>query len=591
MCAKFNNKNARIRRKKSLGLLVGGLGLVVLLGLGQRTWAGTLILTEPMKAGVRVRAVSRISLPSGVNSLTYRLIRPPDTAGPVSGQRVFDYRLKINPKPGKINRQRDKNGNLITILTFNKPRAEISVSRTCEVKTVRRLDRFQGDFPYPLPEMPRAALDFLAGSKPVQTNDRAVRNLSRFLVRGATRQDQVVSIILNWITDNIRLDPSALETDAVSVLKARRGSGEGLAHLAAAMLRQMDIPVRVVAGLTSDKSWQVRFHKTVWSVNRGQGRHVWIEVYYPWLGWVECDPLLTRRFVPAYYVRLGAGLDAAEASLDGSLSWQGGVGRPEIMEDVRLDVVRGAKVFIAAKEWERPGNLVMAASLNQPKKGSAPALSRPFPAEPFRPARLTREQALSFPCQRPAVIGFDGLALSSGRFIRRGGPHGGGSARPVNTGKTLQPLMAGQTPAQAFILDTPLELEHVSLALGRASSPPGRLRVGIMRDNNGLPGEVIAVSRVAGLGNMDAGADIGWVVFPFKKKDNLLLLPGRYWLRPLLDGQAGFSWAYCLGNPLGRPDDTRNGSAGQMNSAEIMNRDFYFSLKGQRRMPRRLGSR
>lgn len=591
MRARFNNKNDRVRRKKSLGLLVGGLGLLVFLGLGQRVWAGTFILTEPMNARAWVRVVSRINLPPKVRSLTYRLMRPPDTAGPVSSQRVFDYNLKVNPKPAKISRRRDKNGNLVTILTFKKPRADISVSRAYEVKTVRRPGRFQGKFPYPLPEMPRAALDCLAGSELVQVSDRAVRNLSRFLVLGAVRQDQAVSIILNWITDNIRFDPAALETDAVSVLKVRRGSSEGLAHLAAAMLRQMDIPARIVAGLTSDKSWQVRFRKTAWSVNAGQGRHVWLEVYYPWLGWVECDPLQTRRFVPAYYVRLGVGLDAAETSLDGSLSWQGGFGRPEIMEKARLDIVQGPKVFTASEEWERPRNLVLAASLNQPQRGDASASSRSFPAEPFRPARLTREEALAFPRQGPVFIGFDGQALNPDRFVWRGGPNGGGSARPVNTGETLQPLIAGQTPAQAFILDTPLELEHISLALGQPLGPADRLRVEILNDNNRLPGEVIAVSRAAEVGNMDAGADIDWVVFPFAKEAGPLLLPGRYWLHPRLDGQAGPSWAYCLGNPFGRPDDTRRGSAGQMDSGETMNRDFYFRLKGQRRMPRRVGSR
>gem|GEM_PF-6786627 len=576
--------NSRIGgpRKNGAGTFLWPWFLLAWLALPPGSGAETLILTEPMDAVLSVRTINRIVLPGPTARLACRIVHPPDITSPSSGQKVVDFRLDTQPQPTRIEHRHQNSGAKVTEFIFENETRPATFTRRFEVQTVRRPDRLSGDYPYPLVNIPQAVRSNLAATESVQKDDPAVGNLSRVLVQWLSSQDQAVRTILDWIADNIKPDPTARPTDALSVLNSGRGSAEGLAHLAAAMLRRIDMPTRVVAGLAADGPWRIRTERNIWLTRIGRGRHVWIEVYFPGQGWVECDPLQSRYVVSPYYFRLGEGLDAAQASVDGSIMWSGALDQPEAFEEIDLKVLRGPETVAASEEWERPRNLVLAAPLNSTGRDRPPFQAGIGPIQPFRPARLSQDRVGSWPRVGPFTLGPVTEPLPSAEFAWSGARISG-SARPVNAAAAGLALGKDDRIYQGVILDTPFELTRLDLFLARPVEAAGTVWVEIRSDRDGRPGETVVKSGT--INAEQIGPDPAWVKFFLPVDPSLLLMPGIYWLRPIWEFGAALVWSYSPGNPFGWTNDTLQFSAVPGESPETMNLDLFFRLHGFKRLP------
>lgn len=567
--------------------LLAALFLMGLLTLTLEVSAATLILTETMNAEIEVGTLSRIMLASPAARLSCRIVHPPDINTPSSGQRIFDFRLEVQPQPARIDCRLQSNGAKVTELIFENITGPVTLARCFKVQTVRRPDRLSGDYPYPLTRIPQSVRSYLNATELVQKDDSAVSHLSLALVQWLSSQDEAVRMILDWIADNIKPDPAARPTDALSVLNSGRGSAEGLAHLAAAMLRRLEIPTRVVVGVTADSSWRIRTEQTTWLIHPGQGRHVWIEVYFPGQGWVECEPMLSRYLISPFCFRLGEGLDAVQASADGSITWSGGSDRPEVFEKIDLQVLKGPELVAVSEKWDRPQNLVLAASFNPAGQGNSPPREAPLPDQSFRPAKLSRDLVLSWPRLGPLRLESGPSSLSLNRFEDLGGQTAG-SARPGNG--TVAGLSLGEDSRtyQGVVLDAPFELTGLELALARSVGGTGKVWVEIRSDRDGRPGETAVKTETVTAEQI--GTDPTWVNFPLPGDPPLLLMPGIYWLRPISESEATLVWLYSPGNPFGWPSDTLKIYPAPDRPLETMNADFYFCLQGFKRLPEPLAA-
>ena len=73
-----------------------------------------------------------------------------------------------------------------------------------------------------------------------------------------------------------------------------------------------------------------------------QGRHAWIEVYFPDLGWVPFDPQSSELFVSNRFIRVEVGLDNNETEQDGLVRWfqvKDTSGGPRFDEDINAGFV------------------------------------------------------------------------------------------------------------------------------------------------------------------------------------------------------------------------------------------------------------
>jgi len=132
---------------------------------------------------------------------------------------------------------------------------------------------------------------------PEQPRTDPISRVARSVTAGATTRYQAVSRILDWVARNIEYDlDREAPQDAVSVLERRSGYCTGVARVTVSMLEAVNIVAREIPGYVAGEDqfgWPARFHR-------------WVEVFYPDLGWVYSDPLVSHHYVPATYVPLAS---------------------------------------------------------------------------------------------------------------------------------------------------------------------------------------------------------------------------------------------------------------------------------------------
>jgi hypothetical protein len=125
----------------------------------------------------------------------------------------------------------------------------------------------------------------------------AEAKLARALTAGSRTHHEAVSRILVWLAGNVRYDlDREAPQDAATVLARRSAYCTGFARLAVALLAEVGVEAREVAGYVVDDL----------PGGPRSGFHRWIEVRYPDSGWVFSDPLASHGFVAASYLRLAS---------------------------------------------------------------------------------------------------------------------------------------------------------------------------------------------------------------------------------------------------------------------------------------------
>ncbi|MEW6266833.1 MAG: transglutaminase domain-containing protein [Thermodesulfobacteriota bacterium] len=542
--------------------------------------ARTLALAGPSAAGLEVFIENRLFIPPDIHSFRFKAGIPPSFEFRGGFQRVHDFEVEFRPKPDSSFREVDDYGNMFLTAVYRRPSGEITVIRRFKSDNLRRPYGPAKSVSAVVSNPPREARHFLAGTDLIQVGQKPIRDLSRWLVKNIKDKAEAVDMIMNWLADNVEFVPPLEEADALTVLRSRRAGSEGLAHLAAALLRQAGIPTRVVTGLSPGWPRKVPARDRVWVLYPGQGRRVWIEVYLPDLGWVWCDPGASRYWVSPTWLRLGVGLDAAAAAGDGVMTWEGD-GRPEATEKIVFRLLNGESVEKVCQEWGRPHNLMLVMPLEEPCPLGPELIAEAAPSATLTPARLSVEEMLTLPRQ-VVVLGHRHRPPDRGKLVYQKSEPGRGTARLNSILETLLPLTEEESFFQALILDSPFEPSEIELFLGWRGLRAGRLRVEIKADQAGRPGRTTAVTQAVVLRGRDDGSSEGWVTFPLTSSP--LLRPGRYWLAPILEEAGALGWSYSPGNAFGPPDDTMSHDNRQ-DQWLTLNADFHFGLKGFKRTP------
>lgn len=121
-------------------------------------------------------------------------------------------------------------------------------------------------------------------------------------VTGEQPLDRLHSLF-NAVADAIEYKPgtTASHTTAAQALKAGQGVCQDHAHVFLAAARSLRVPARYVVGYLLASGEKIT------------ETHAWAEAFVPEIGWVGFDP--ANRLCPTdRYVRLGCGLDAADAA-------------------------------------------------------------------------------------------------------------------------------------------------------------------------------------------------------------------------------------------------------------------------------------
>ena len=549
---------------------------VYMLIIAPQLWAKTYLIAENMSSSLDVTVTYKISIPSGITKLSIKSVRFPNKSNPASMQKIIDSRFIPSVRPTNTQELTDKWGNNIVVMSWSQPPPYLSAIAKYRITLDRYLKKFQGEFPYPVKSLPEKNKMYLQPSDLIQSNSNKIQFLAKKLLKEVKNQVQAVSLVLNFVVDHVsyRVNPS--KYDALYTLKSGIGNCQNYAHLSAAILRSGGIPARIVTGITAKKGWEARTDTSSWNIKLGQGRHAWLEVYYPNFGWVGYDPQQTLNFVSTRHIAIEVGPDANDASTDGAIVWtSGGNMQPSVEENIAIKFERDRETFSTIGEQPAPINNLFSSPFRTATL-KPPSLSE-RPEKPPMP-RYTLEEIKQFSVYSKRAFGNLNFPRLIDIFSRDyQDEEGSKTLRRSFVSETAEYVTSNRKYSQKIEIPYPLKLYDISLALHKFGGQKGFLWLTVMKDEHNKPVKRIAKSNMIHISRIGFFNGYQWIPFSFTED---IFLPGSYWISLEYSGDAIFNWFYLLGNPYKGPDDTRSCPRGKNTWDTLQNYDFNFRVRG-----------
>jgi hypothetical protein len=129
----------------------------------------------------------------------------------------------------------------------------------------------------------------------IQSDDPQVRELAAQIVGGETNVYKQVLLLQAWVQQNVRYPQmgSTYPDDALLCIDQGSGDCAGQSKVLVALCRALGIPARTVSGLLPFERGtgplEVFGPRAAW-FDQDLSVHVWVEVYFPELGWVQGEP-------------------------------------------------------------------------------------------------------------------------------------------------------------------------------------------------------------------------------------------------------------------------------------------------------------
>lgn len=609
-------------------LLIYSICCFFFCALGGEAVSKTLVVEGELDGTVTVRKNLTFSPDKTLDFLAYRFPVPRDGGGAGTSQTISGFSAEFQPRPTKIDDEVDDYGNRFRRVTWDDLSGEARVAITFTANLRAGLSPRRSSAPFPGGATPDDLRVYLGETRLVQSTSPRITELAARLTAGQTTRYGAVNAILNHVADAIVYQFSPPRYDALYGLETGKGNCQNYAHLALALLRASGIPSRLVAGVTLKNKWKVPLDGRGSSLMQGigEGRHAWIEVHFPDLGWLPCDPQQSRFFTSTRHIKFGHGLDADDIRE----FWQGSPIIPPVVDtmsarfrddhvNLRLSstgsspnrryMVSAATLAVASpkplpspvppkplpvelpKPELKPAPVVVSPPSPSPTHPPKPSPSLPKPLPKPEPTPSLPEPALPMPVPEPpspkpslplpkpapqpdATVEFGNMEFPTLiEFYRVSGNTG-----TLNFERETSEYATSRTVyAQAFSVKRPLRVSTVSLAMKKFGGD-GMVYLDLVADEDGKPSLSGVRSGLVSLERIARSPGYGWVDFPIAA-DTPVLPPGKYWIVLRHSGETIMNWFYTPGKGYGGPDDTRSTARGwQWN--EVLPYDFVFRVRG-----------
>ncbi|MBN1382028.1 MAG: transglutaminase domain-containing protein [Deltaproteobacteria bacterium] len=520
----------------------------------------------------------QITTMDGMRKLDLSFVIPQSFQSPTYQQSIKDVALIFSPDPQEKKKNTDRRGNEIVTATWAKVPKAVDVRLSFNASSQTKLDTIHTEAPFPLEKFDDRLAYYLKATELVQTNHPQIRDLAVRLTIDARTEFDAVQQIISWVVDHIQYVTPPVRYDALYALEAGKGNCQNYSHLSSAMLRAVGIPVRIVNGVTLNQSYDITWQNGVLTLKMGQGRHSWIEVWFPDLDWVPFDPQNTQLFVSNRFVRIEIGTDNQETKNDGLLRWtqtQDATGSPSLQETIHADFIKDNVKITGNRQTYGPKNFLLSPDVKAHFKQIE---VKPTPPPPVIPEKVKKELVYDTPfvfgnLQFPEDVDF--------AFPRKTTASGKNQFEMTKNFlvETAEYVTTNVTQyAQIVILRKPLQLKKVGLALHNFGGE-GWLWINIYQDHNGKPGEPLYTSDMVALDELSLKPGYRWQDFDFGR-DNAVLMPGAYWIALGFTGSPIVNWFYTYGKPVGPTYGTRYKNVFQENWSGALNYEFNYRVVG-----------
>ncbi|MDA8123839.1 MAG: transglutaminase domain-containing protein [Deltaproteobacteria bacterium] len=564
--------------KRGLGPFVGVL-VGALLAAGPSARAENYTIRGEMGAEIRYELQQRITAGTGVRQTTLSFVMPRSFLSPTFRQEVRNADLSFVPLPAERVSNEDGRGNRIVTATWNGSPAFIDVRLVVDLVNATGLATIETQAPFPLAAVAGEGRAYLGATEQVQSDHPRIRALAAELTQGVTTQFDAVQKAISWVVDRVSYVNPPQQVDALYALESGKGNCQNFSHLSAALLRASGIPVRIVNGVTLNRPFDVAWQQGVMTFKMGQGRHSWIEVWFPDLGWVPFDPQNSELFVSSRFIRIEVGVDNNETKNDGLLRWtqaRDAQLKPHLQETIQADFRKDQVALRGNRETYGPRNLLLCPDV---RASFQPLAIKPVPPPPV----FGEAEKRAFRYELPYLYGNlefpEGVDFAFPRVTRSTG----GDAFEMRRNflvETAEYVTTNLTQyAQMVILQKPVRLDKVGLAL-HAFGGEGALWVDLFADKEGTPGAPIAASALKNLEEIDPRPGYRWVDFDFGGEAPVLM-PGAYWIALGFSGSPIVNWFFTYGKPVGPVQGTRYKGVFQEAWSGALNYEFNYRVIGR----------
>ena len=491
-----------------------------------------------------------------IHTIYLSFVVPVSYQSPTYNQKITNVNFEYIPQPDGKEEYIDKRGNKVIKLSWKKPRTSIktAISLTAYNKTI--LQKLNTNTPFPLGNIPEEIKPYLTATKQVPSTDPAIVAKAKQLTTGARTEFDAVQRILTWVIDHMHYVLTPKDYSALYSFKTGKGNCQNYSHLSSALMRAVGIPSRIVNGITLKKPYTVNMGKRKLTLKMAEGRHSWIEVYFPNLGWVPFDPQQTQLFVSNRFIRVEVGLDNEETSQDGLIRWtqvKGALATPYFEESIEAAFVSD-KVDLSAQRLNYGPRKFLFTPAVQATFKEVPLVKKPEP-----PKEIPQKQLIKLTYSKPYMFG--NLEFPKNiDFLSTRGP-----AQQTKSGsyemkknflvETAEYVTEQAQYAQIFVLKKAMEVRKIGLVLHKFGGS-GFLWLELLKDNDGLPGATVATSEMLSLDDISGKPGYDWVDFDFSN-EKPKISPGRYWIALGFSGRPIINWFYSYGKPEGPVDGTR----------------------------------
>lgn len=537
------------------------------------------LINGGQKSRIQYRLTQQVEPAGKTKYLRLSFVVPQSFDSPTYKQIIEGFDLQLSPKPSKRKDKVDKRGNKTIEVSWNDPKAAVNVAMSFTAINETILKTLESREPFPMKNIPKEMKDYLKGSDMVQMDHPDISAKATSLVQGVKTEFDAVQRILTWIVDHMKYVTPPRQYDALYSFQNKKGNCQNYSHLAAAMIRKLGIPVRIVNGVTLKEPYTVTTPDGDFTFKMGQGRHSWVEIYFPDLGWVPFDPQQTELFVSNRFVRIEVGVDNEETVVDGMVRWRqakGIKGRPRFQEVIEADFSQDNVQLSLEKQNYGPKSMLICPPVN--------ASFQPIVVPKPPPPKEIPEDRLQKLDLKKAFL-FGNLDFPKGvDFAFTRGPAESGAEDEYEMKKnfmveTAEYVTTKMTQyAQIVVLQKPLKLMKAGLALHKFGGN-GQLWIDIMKDNNGKPGAVIATSDFMNITQLPSKPGYDWVDFDFGQSPPVLS-PGKYWIGLGFTGSPIINWFYTYGKNVGPVDGTRYKGVYEENWSGALAYEFNYRVVG-----------
>jgi hypothetical protein len=538
------------------------------------------LLNGGQESRIKYQMVQQIYPSSNIRKLVLNYVHPGSFNSPTYNQEITDLKFSFSPPPGKRSEITDKRGNKVIEVVWEAPFQPITATTSLTAQNWVKLKPLQTQALFPLSKLSEDVQIYLKATRQANSDNVQIQEKAKALTSSAKTEFDAVQKILTWVVDHMHYVLTPQRYDATYSYESGKGNCQNYSHLSAALMRAVGIPVRIVNGLTLKEPYDITTEKSVLTMKLAQGRHSWIEVYFPDLGWVPFDPQGTELFVSSRFIRVEVGLDNNETEQDGLMRWtkaKGSKGRPQLAESIDAGFTVDNVSLTGQKMDYGPRSMLLCPRV----EASFTKVAVEPPAAP--PLKVSDDELKKLSFSAPYVFG--NLEFPENvDFLTARGPaqeteDGEMKMRKNFLVETAEYVTTrGRQYAQTFILEKPIRLNKVALALHKFSDD-GQLWLELFRDNDGMPGDLVATSDFLSLDKLKYGAGYSWVDFDFGSFE-LVLSPGRYWVALGFTGSPIVNWFFTYGKPVGPQDGTRYKKMFDETWGRSLSFEFNYKVEG-----------